>query len=106
MKILIDECLPKRLKKALSEHEAFTVQEMGWSSKKNGELLILMTSEFDVFLTVDQNLKYQQNMQNLSVAFIVLVALNNKLESLKPLMPKVLEVLETIQPREIVEIER
>jgi predicted nuclease of predicted toxin-antitoxin system len=104
MRILIDECLPKRLKRELPEHEVFTVQEMGWSSKTNGELLSLMMGNFDVFLTNDQNLEYQQNLSEVPLAFIVLVAINNKLETLKPLMPQVLKVLPTIKAGTVISI--
>lgn len=88
----------------MPDHDVMTVQERGWSSKKNGELLRLLQGEFDVFLTGDQNLTYQQNLSNTTVAIVVLVAPNNRIESLKPLMPKVQEVLKTIQPGEIVQV--
>jgi hypothetical protein len=104
MRVLIDECLPKKLKRETPGHDVMTVQERGWSSKKNGELLHLLEGEFDVFLTADQNLTYQQNLSNTTVAIVVLVAQNNRIESLKPLMPKVQEILKTIQPGEVVEI--
>lgn len=64
MKILLDECLPRKLKFELSGHEAYTVPQMGWASKKNGELLALMSEQFDVFLTVDSNMQHQQNLDN------------------------------------------
>ena len=104
MRVLIDECLPKKLKREMHGHDVMTVQERGWSSKKNGELLRLLQGEFDVFLTADQNLTYQQNLSNTSVAVIVLVAPNNRIEALNPLMPKVQEVLKSIQPGEVVQV--
>lgn len=105
MRILLDECVPRPLKRALPGHDAHTVPEMGWSGKKNGELLKLMLSEtFNVFLTVDQNLRYQQNLRNAKVAVVVLVAPRNRHEDLLPLMPSVLKVLGTIQPGELVEV--
>ena len=102
MKILIDECLPKRLKRGFEAYEVFTVPEMGWAGKKNGELLKLMSGTFDVFVTVDQNLEYQQNLSEVTVAFIVLVAAKNTLDYLNPLLPQALTVLETIQPGDFV----
>jgi hypothetical protein len=69
MKILIDECLPKKLKKSLEKYEVSTVPEAGWASKKNGELLRLMTDVFDVFITVDSNLQYQQHLKSLAHSF-------------------------------------
>lgn len=78
---------------------------MGWASKKNGELLRLMASHFDVFVTVDSNLSAQQNLSASSFAVIVLRAHNNRLATLKLLMPQVLTVLRTVQPGEIVFVE-
>ncbi len=77
---------------------------MGWSGKKNGELLQLMTGQFDIFITIDNNMQHQHNLADKPIAFIVLTAHNNKLETLKPLMPKVAETLQTIQPGHLVEI--
>jgi len=68
MKILIDECLPRKLKSELSEHDCSTVPEMGWAGKKNGELLRLMSGTVNVFITVDQNLKHQQNLATSSIS--------------------------------------
>jgi hypothetical protein len=104
MKILIDECLPRKLKHELPGHDVRTVPEMGWASKKNGELLALMVGQFDVFLTIDNNLEYQHTLSEVSIAFIVLVAHNNKLATLKTLMPKVLQVMTTIEPGNIVAV--
>jgi predicted nuclease of predicted toxin-antitoxin system len=104
MKILIDECLPRKLKHELPSHEVYTVPEIGWASKKNGELLRLMLGQFDVFITIDNNMQHQQSLAGLEVAFIVLVAQNNKLLTLKPLMPKVLKVLETIKHGELITV--
>lgn len=102
MRVLIDECLPKRLKWDLPEHQVFTVQERGWSSKENGELLQLASGQFEVLITVDQSLKYQQNLSQFNLAVVVLVAPNNRYETLKPLMPKVKQVLQTIQRGDLV----
>jgi hypothetical protein len=104
MKILIDECLPRKLKNELPGHEVRTVPEAGWASKKNGELLHLMSGQFDVFLTIDNNLQYQHDLAKMNLAFIVLMAHNNKLATLKPLMPQVMQVLQTILPGQTVEI--
>jgi len=105
MKLLLDECLPKRLKRELVEHTVITVPEQGWASKKNGELLRLAENEFDVFITADKNLPYQQNLQNINLAVVILIAPNNSLETLKLLMPQVRAVLETIQLGQVVRIE-
>jgi predicted nuclease of predicted toxin-antitoxin system len=68
MKILIDECLPRKLKHEFPGHEVRTVPEMGWASKKNGELLALMSGQFDVFLTKDNNLQHQHTLSQVSIA--------------------------------------
>lgn len=104
MKILIDENLPKRLRQALVGHEAYTVPQMGWATKKNGELLKLMSGQFDVFLTMDSNLQFQQNIASYPIRFIRLVAPSNKLSTVLPLMPYVLGALDTLQPGELIEI--
>lgn len=104
MKILIDECLPKKLKREFAEHDVSTVQEMGWSSKKNGELLKLMQDDFDVFVTIDSNMQYQQQLEDLPIGFLVLVAFNNKLETLQPLMPHAREALKALGAGQVVKI--
>ena len=71
---------------------------MGWASKRNGDLLRVAEQEFDLFLTVDQKLQDQQNLSVFSIAVIVLVAPNNTLAALQPLMPKVLESLSSAKP--------
>jgi predicted nuclease of predicted toxin-antitoxin system len=74
MRILLDESLPIELRDELSGHSVSSVQEMGWSSLKNGELLLRAAAQFDVFLTADQNLQFQQNLRTLPVAVAVLAA--------------------------------
>jgi hypothetical protein len=79
---------------------------MGWAGKRNGELLRLLTAEhFAVFLTTDQNLRYQQNFPGLQVAVVVLLAPANRLDDLIPLMPTVRTVLGTIQPGSVIEVD-
>jgi predicted nuclease of predicted toxin-antitoxin system len=101
MKVLLDECLPKKLKREVVADEVKTVPEVGWASKKNGELLRLAQLDFDVLLTNDQNIEHQQNLKKFDLAFVVLVALTNDIEDLKPLMPAANEAMRTIQPGEI-----
>lgn len=101
MRVLLDECVPRPLRAELSGHDVTTVGEMGWSGKKNGELLKLMTAQgFNVLLTVDQSLRYQQNLQAAGVAVIVLIAARSRLQELVPLMPSVQQALTTIKPGE------
>ena len=72
MNILLDECTPRMVKKRLPKLNIQTVQEMGWSGLKNGELLAAAESQFDVFVTTDQNLRYQQNLQDRKLAVLLL----------------------------------
>ena len=96
--------MPRKLRRELPDHEILTVTERGWSGIKNGNLLALAASAFDVFLTVDQNLKYQQNLKNFSVAIIVLAGRNNRFKTLQPLMPEVREALNLITEGEFIRI--
>lgn len=105
MRILLDECVPRPLKREFASHDAHTVPEMGWSGKKNGELLALMGPQcFEVFVTVDQNLSYQQNLRAANLAVIVLAAPSNRVIDLLPLMPSVHAALAAIKPGDLVEI--
>ncbi len=105
MKVLLDECLPKKLKHEVEADFVQTVPEAGWASKKNGELLRLAEADFDVLLTNDQNIEHQQNLRKFDLAFIVLVAPTNDITDLKPLMPAANEALKTIEAGEIEYIE-
>ena len=93
MRILIDECLDWRLGRALTGHDCVSVQKMGWGGIKNGRLLALAQAEFDVFLTADRNLSFQQNTTKFQIAVVVLVAGSTQLNKTLPLMPKVLALL-------------
>lgn len=104
MNILLDESLPKPLTRSFSGHSVSTVVERGWSGKKNGELLKLAEREFEVFVTADQNLQYQQNLKGHKIAVVVLVAKANRLELLKPLVSKVLRVLNDLKVGTVVRI--
>ncbi|MEL6440410.1 MAG: hypothetical protein AAFQ80_14275 [Cyanobacteria bacterium J06621_8] len=105
MLILLDECVPRPLKRKLADYKIRTVVEMKWAGKKNGELLQLMIQEgFTVLLTTDQNLRYQQNLQQAGVAVVILVAPSNRLPDLLPLIPEARNVLNTIKPGEVIEV--
>ena len=106
MRLLLDECVPRPLKGELTDFEVRTVVEMGWAGKKNGELLKLMMQEsFTILLTTDQNLRYQQNLQQAGVAVIVMVAPSNRLADLLPLIPSVCSALIGIAPGEVIEVQ-
>jgi len=104
MRVLIDECLPRKLKVELEGRVVKTVPEAGWAAKQNGELLRLAEQEFDVLLTNDQNMEHQQNLSTFNLAFIVVVAATNDVDDLRPLMPAVNTALATITPGEVIYI--
>lgn len=93
-----------QVKTRADNHQVLTVTERGWSGVENGELLRLAQNEFDVFLTVDQNLRYQQNLGSFDIAIVLIVSKNNRLRTLLPLMPKVRNALDVIQAGEFVRI--
>ncbi|MBA3784313.1 MAG: DUF5615 family PIN-like protein [Acidobacteria bacterium] len=101
MKVLLDECLPKKLKRDIEADFVQTVPEAGWASKKNGELLRLAEVDFDVLLTNDQNIEHQQNLKNFNLAFVVLVAPTNDIADLQPLMPAANKALKIIRAGEV-----
>jgi predicted nuclease of predicted toxin-antitoxin system len=104
MRILLDESLPRTLARELGPHEVQTVQKRGWSGLKNGELLRLAGREFEVFLTGDQNLQFQQNAATLPIAVIVIAVANNRIEALLPFVPRILETIGRIKPGQLVTI--
>ncbi len=93
MKILLDECVDRRLARDIPQHDVKTISQMGWSGIKNGNLLGLAEKEFDAFVTVDRNLSYQQNLSQYDITVLVLRARTNRLRDLQPLLPKLLESL-------------
>ena len=93
MKVLVDECVDWRLSRDIVGHEAKTARQMGWSTIRNGELLALAAKEFDVFLTVDRNLSFQQNLPAFAIAVIVLRGKSNRLADLQPLVPELLALI-------------
>ena len=104
MRVLLDECLPRRLKRDLPGHEVLTVPEAGWASLKNGVLLRLAAERFDVFLTVNRALPFQQHGRDMEIAIVVLIASANRLDVLRPLMPAVLKQLDSLRPGTVTRI--
>jgi hypothetical protein len=105
MRILLDECVPRPLRRHLAGHDVRTIREMGWAGKKNGELLTLIAADgFEVLLTVDQNIRHQQNLAAAGVAVVVLVAATNRLADLLPLVPSALAALAAIKSGDVAEI--
>jgi len=104
VRVLLDESLPRPLAKQIVGHDARTVSQMKWTRLSNGALLHQAATEFDVLLTADQNIEFQQNLAKLPIAVVVLVAESNRLESLEPLVPSVLKVLEGLEPKTLLRV--
>jgi hypothetical protein len=104
VRILLDESLPRPLVRLIPDHEVRTVTQMGWAGMRNGQLLELARREFDVFLTADQNLEFQQNVKDLRIALVVLVAPTNRMESLRDLVPNLLRMLPMAKPGQVLRI--
>ncbi|MCX6874347.1 MAG: hypothetical protein NTW21_11160 [Verrucomicrobia bacterium] len=100
MRVLLDECLPARLRRDLPGHEVMTVPQAGWAGIKNGNLLRLIaeSGQFEVFLTMDKSLPQQQQLKRLPFAVAVLRANSNRFEDTHPLMPEVFRRLAEFQP--------
>jgi predicted nuclease of predicted toxin-antitoxin system len=104
MRILIDECLDWRLCRSLPEHECASVQRMGWDGLSNGELLSKAQREFDVFITGDRNLAFQQSAAKYDVAILVLHSPSIQLADMQPLMVRVVEALSQVEPGTVMDI--
>lgn len=104
MLVLLDESLPRPLAELLVGHEAKTVAQVRWRGLRNGVLLQQAAAAFDVVLTADQNIEFQQNLKTLPVAVVVLVAESNRIESLAPLVPKILDALRSLRPKTLVRV--
>lgn len=103
MRVLLDECLPARLRRNLPGHEVQTVPQAGWASIQNGRLLQLIaeSGRFDVFVTVDKNLPSQQKTEDLPFAVVVLRAKSNRLADVIPFVPELLRRLPEFQPGQV-----
>jgi hypothetical protein len=105
MRLLLDECVPRPLKSDLVGHDVRHVVDMGWSSKRNGELLKLMVAErFDTLLTVDQSIEFQQNVRASGIGVLVVLARTNRLKELRPLVPRILDALTKLTPGELIKV--
>ena len=105
MKLLLDECVTRHLKREFATHEVHTVEEAGFKGLENGNLLRAASGRYDVLVTVDRNLPYQQNLTGLEIAILILSAKRNSYVRLKPLIPQALKALATIKSREIILIQ-
>ena len=105
MRLLLDECVQRPLKREFTGHDVHHVVDMGWSSKRNGELLRLMVAaQFEAMLTVDQNLEFQQNVRASGIGVVVALARTNRLKELRPLVPQLLEALARVGAGELIRV--
>jgi hypothetical protein len=106
MRVLLDECVPKRLRHHIVGHECQTVPQAGFAGKTNGELLVLAErARFDVLLTVDRGIARQQKMSGRNIALLVLHVISNEIDDLLAHVPACLEALRSIKPGEVVRVE-
>jgi hypothetical protein len=106
MRVLLDENLPRKLTEYLVDHQCRTVAGCGWSGKKNGELLSLADRLFDVLITLDKNLPYQQKLDTKRIAVLIVRVRSNRIQDLLPVIPECLAALASIQPRRVVRVGR
>ena len=93
MRVFLDECVDRRLARDIVGHAVRTARDEGWTGIANGRLLALVSQSFDVFVTVDRNLSFQQNLPSFSIAVIVLQAKTNRLADLRGLIPNLLATI-------------
>jgi predicted nuclease of predicted toxin-antitoxin system len=102
MRVLLDECLPRKLGLLLTGHEVTTVQRAGWAGIVNGRLLALIAGNYAAFITVDKNIPAQQNTAALPFGIVIVRCSTNQLADLKPLLPQVLTALANLRPGQVV----
>jgi Domain of unknown function (DUF5615) len=101
VRVLLDECAPRKLKQELPGHEVTTLQELGWAGLKNGPLLARAAGRFEAFITVDQNIQHQQRLPVPGLAIIILRAASNDTDALRPLMADVRSLLSAVKGGEV-----
>ena len=106
MKLLFDECVSRLFKAGFAVHgyECFTVPEVGLAGRKNGELLTLAEGKFDVFVTIDKNIRYQQNLSGRRIAILIIRARSSEIDDLHRELPACIAALQSIQPGQVVQI--
>lgn len=102
MKVLLDEGVPDVIQKRLKHLSIATIREMGWRGVKNGALLDLMAGEFQIIITNDKNLPFQQNLLRRQISAIIIP--NNRIKTLVALLPKIQSTIDTIMPGQYVEL--
>lgn len=104
MRVLLDNCVPRKLATHLVGHQTTTVAKLGWNSLNDGPLLDAAENQCDVFVTMDRSIPFQQQLGHRSFAVILLRATSNRIEQLQPLVSDILTTLADIQPGQLREI--
>jgi hypothetical protein len=104
MRVLLDECVNPRVKNAFAKHEVRTVIEMGWGGITNGRLMALVQQRFDVFVTIDQNLEYQQNLTKLTFGLVVVAVPDNNIKYYRPIFAELMKAAESVRPGQVIHI--
>jgi len=106
MKLLLDECVPRKIKFLFAAGGIFceTVRDAGWSGKENGELLSLAEQQFEVLVTIDRNIKHQQNLAGRKISVLIIRTASNDYEDIQPLIPAAIAALQSIRPGQFLEV--
>ena len=104
MKLLLDEMIPRPLGRDLVAHNVSSIEQAGWKGLKNGKLLALAEQEFEAFITMDTKLPFQQKLEVFDLGFVIIHAINNKIETLRPIVPEILQTLNHLRPGQVVHV--
>jgi len=104
MRVLLDECINPRVKAAFRNHQVWTVAEKRWKGLKNGDLLALAEQEFDVFVTIDQSIEYQQNIRKLRLGIVVVRVGDNDITSYLPIFAELDQTAGRIRAGEVLQV--
>jgi hypothetical protein len=105
-RVLFDENMPRKLRRDLPEFHIRTAQEQGWSAYKNGQLIKQLSEVFDVLVTIDQNIRHQQNLSQFNVGVVAIEIPDTRLVFLRQLIPEIREAISVVKPGELINIER
>ena len=104
MRVLLDESVPRQLADCLGDHEATTVPRAGWAGFRNGELMLKTAAEFDVSITADKGIEFQQNYADLDLGILVLVAPNNRVETILGMADAILRSIGELRPGQLIRV--
>jgi hypothetical protein len=105
VRVLLDECLPARLKRTLPGHTVKTVPQAGWRSSKDGELLRLVAKSFHVFVAIDQSMERQHNLSTFRLGFVIAHVKSNRFVDFQPILSDLAEAIGKVKPREAIHVE-